>query len=406
MKTHSQIMKRKIDLKFVFILTMALVVNKTYSQDKTLNKFGKGIQITAADSSFSMKFSARIQSLFVAEVLMTDSVDWKDLSTSMMIRRARLKFDGFAYSPKVQYKIELGLSNRDIGSPVPQGSNASNVVFDAYVEWNFYKNFSILVGQTKLPGNRERVISSQAMQLVDRSLLNARYNIDRDMGMHLKHHFKIGTFAVQEVFAITQGEGRNITGGNIGGYDYTGRVELYPFGAFKSKGDYVGSDISREEKPKLALGFTFDNNDRAAKQNGQLGAFMAEQRTLKTIFADMMFKYKGFSVMGEYCNKQSVRTPVVSYDATGNPSKSFYTGTGMNFQMGMLMKKNWEIAARYTMVTPEEVTGFEAETQYTLGFSRYVVGHNLKFQTDISYLEVENVNDPELMFRMQVELAF
>ena len=30
-------------------------------------------------------------------------------------RRARLKFSGFAYSPKLKYKLELGLSNRDIG---------------------------------------------------------------------------------------------------------------------------------------------------------------------------------------------------------------------------------------------------------------------------------------------------
>ena len=38
----------------------------------------------------------------------------ENANTSAFIRRARLKFDGFALSPKLKYKLELGLSNRDI----------------------------------------------------------------------------------------------------------------------------------------------------------------------------------------------------------------------------------------------------------------------------------------------------
>ena len=37
-------------------------------------------------------------------------------------------------------------------------------ILDAYLKWNFYKNFEIWAGQTKLRGNRERVISSQNLQ--------------------------------------------------------------------------------------------------------------------------------------------------------------------------------------------------------------------------------------------------
>ena len=38
--------------------------------------------------------------------------------------------------------------------------------------WHFAKNWELWAGQTKLPGNVERVISSGDLQLVDRSLLN------------------------------------------------------------------------------------------------------------------------------------------------------------------------------------------------------------------------------------------
>ncbi len=35
---------------------------------------------------------------------------------------------------------------------------------------------------------------------------------------------------MREIFSIAQGEGRNITSGNIGGHQYTGRLEFLPLG--------------------------------------------------------------------------------------------------------------------------------------------------------------------------------
>ena len=151
----------------------------------------------------------------------------------MLIRRSRLKFDGFAFSPKLKYKVELGLSNRDQSGASQFTSNAPRYILDAVLKWNFAKNFVLWFGQTKLPGNRERVISSANMQQVDRSLLNSRFNIDRDIGFQLRHKFNLtDTFLVKEILSIAQGEGRNITTGNLGGYQYTTRVELFPFGDF------------------------------------------------------------------------------------------------------------------------------------------------------------------------------
>jgi phosphate-selective porin OprO/OprP len=104
------------------------------------------------------------------------------------------------------------------------------------------------------------------LQQVDRSLLKSRFTIDRDIGVQLRHHFNLtDTFLVKEIFSIAQGERRNITTGNIGGYQYTTRVELFPFGNFTSKGDYKGSDLRFEPNPKLSLGFAYDFNHKASK---------------------------------------------------------------------------------------------------------------------------------------------
>jgi phosphate-selective porin OprO and OprP len=367
---------------------------------------GKGLnelKFTAADSSFSVAFGARIQSLYSG----TYSYAENEYADEMQIRRARLKFEGFAFKPELEYKIELALSNSDTGgNPDPQrNNNTANIVLDAVGKWNFARNFSLWFGQTKLPGNRERVISSQDLQFVDRSLLNARFNIDRDLGFQLHHEFEAGSMLIREVASVSMGEGRNVTVANQGGYDFTGRLEVLPFGAFKDEGDYSGSSLEREPTPKLAIGVSFDYNQGASREGGQLGDYLEQRRDLKTLFADAMFKYRGWSVMGEYANKRSERSPVVLRSAGGEVEQAFFTGRGLNLQAGYVFPTNFEIAARYTTIRPEAATERESNRQYTLGFSKYFMGHKVKVQTDFSFLEANSKHD-NLMYRFQLELGF
>jgi len=390
-------------------LGLLLTLTSVTAQNISNGTFGKGIKIIAKDSSFSMKFSVRFQTLMVAQTQFVDNLQLDDVSTNMLIRRSRLKFNGFVFSPKWEYKMEFGLSNRDIGGAIPQTNNANRIILDAVVKWHFAKNTSLWFGQTKLPGNRERVISSQQLQFVDRSLLNSRFNIDRDAGVQLRHHFTAGNMVIREIGSISSGEGRNITTTNTGGYDYTARVEFLPMGKFAGKGDYSASDLKREEKPKLAIGITYDFNDGASRQRGQLGSYFdgpTPQRDLESFMADFMFKWNGFSMMGEFVDKQTdTGSPIVLGD-TGQVIGSFFTGQGLNLQAGYLFKNNLEVSGRYTSIMPNSKTGRNDQTQYTLGVSRYIVGHALKVQSDFSYLEEENVDDPTLMFRLQVEVAF
>ena len=73
--------------------------------------------------------------------------------------------------------------------------------------------------------------------------------------------------------------------------------------------------------------------------------------------------------------------------------------------MGYLLKNKWEIAGRFTQVNPERITLNNDIKQYTFGFSRYVVGHNLKVQVDISLTE-EASKKNKMMFRLQTEFNF
>jgi len=369
--------------------------------------FGNGIlNLAGKDSSWTMKVATRMQLL--------TTVDWEKKTpneSDFLIRRARLKFDGFAYSPKLKYKIELGLSNRDLAGASSQTQNAPLLILDAMVNWNFSGNFELWFGQTKLPGNRERVISSGNMQLVDRSLLNSRFNIDRDLGVQLRHHFILSNdFVVREIFAVSQGEGRNISRKNLGGHQYTGRLEFLPFGTFSGSGDYSGSDLKREPKPKLAVGVSYDFNNNAVKDRSNLGSYMTNdvgyfETDISTLFVDAMYKHKGFSFMAEYADRTSDDPFAKNSDGTltGDMVK---VGKAINLQTGYLFTNNFELSGRYTNVKfDDKIFGDNGEKEYTVGVSKYLSGHKLKVQSDISYRDVVDDNS-HIIYRLQFDIHF
>lgn len=388
---------------------MLLVAVTANSQKNSDTKFGKGmINHVAQDSSWSVKFAPRVQMLSSTN-WNYDGNDFGKGNTSFLIRRARFKFNGYAYTPKLKYKIELGLSNRDLAG----GNNlytkyTPRLILDAVVKWNFHKNFVLWAGQTKLPGNRERVISSANLQLVDRSLLNANFTIDRDIGLQLRHHFNLtDKFVVREIISVAQGEGRNVTYGNLGGHQFTGRLEFLPFGTFKSKGDYLGSSLERESSVKLNFAVGLDHNNNAVKTRSNQGEYMVtdngfHETDINTVFIDAILKYKGFSFMAEYADR-TAEDPIVK-----NPNDDteilwqVREGSGYNIQSGYLFPKNWELTGRYSHV---DVVDKDLTNQYTLGFSKYFAGHKLKIQSDLSYLDLDFLGD-NLMYRLQFEIHF
>ncbi|WP_236002859.1 porin [Luteirhabdus pelagi] len=398
-------------LRKMLFATALLLAVCSYSQDTTNTSFGKGmLNLIAKDSSWSVKFAPRIQ--------MRSNTSWDHDGNqygspehNVLIRRARLKFSGFAYSPTLKYKIELGLSNRDLSGSNPFNRNTPRFILDAVIMWNFYENFELWAGQTKLPGNVERVVSSGNLQLIDRSLLNSRYNIDRDVGIQLRHHFNLTEdIVIREKFAISQGEGRNITEGNQGGLQFTGRLEVLPFGIFAKKGDYSQVDLVREDRPKWMLGITYDYNDDAVKTRSNLGDYMfledgsLYQTGIATLFVDTMFKYQGFSFMGEYANRTAENPIAVEEDGTPT-GDVVLTGNALNLQAGYLFKNNYEVAGRYTHSEYDMETGRLPEDQYTLGLSKYIVGHKLKVQSDISYGTRDGAAD-NILFRIGFDLHF
>lgn len=342
------------------------------------------------DSSMYVQFRFRIQPNYTG--LYTTAQQGVDASylERWSIRRSRLKLDGWVFSPKVVYKFEYDLTG--------------NYIRDAAIKWNFAGKFRLWFGQAKLPGNIQRVTSSQNMQLVDRSLMNNQFNIDRDVGIQLHHSFNVMDVRFNWAACYSQGDGIIYEGPSTGG-DITGRIEMLPLGSFTKKGHQYEADLAREEHLKLLIGATYDLNMHAFQDRGQWGKILSEERDLESYFVDVTAKYRGAFLLLEYSTKQALDGPAAIVDSSGNITGSFITGNGVNIQGGYLLKSNWELAGRYSTFEAAADGGLASRTETTLGISRYVVGHSLKIQWDVSLLTEVGAAD-DYRGRLQMELAF
>lgn len=359
--------------------------------------YGKGLGITSPDSLFSMNIRFRIQNRFAFQ---TESED--DLAISKVearVRRLRLRFDGFVYNPRLTYLIQLSFTRGDMDY---ESLGFPNIIRDAYVQYAVTKNFAVGIGQTKLPGNRQRINSSGDLQFADRSIVNSTFNIDRDFGIQFNYKAK---FAVVRG-ALSSGEGRNITNSDYG-MAYTGRVDLLPFGHFTNGGDYFEGDLAREPKPKVSLGLAFSHNENTPRSGGQLGGMLGAPTDIQTEIIDFLFKHNGWAFSSEYI-KRIAPTPV-SLDDDGNQTY-VYVGSGQNFQGSYNFKSNWEIAARYSVVTPgEEIEGIEEKKEhYTLGVNKYFKGHRVKIQNNLTLERIHvgpSMLDQSWIFCFQIEVG-
>jgi hypothetical protein len=358
--------------------------------------YGKGLGITPPDSSFSLNIRFRIQNRAAFETAST--TDLAITEVEARVRRLRLRLEGFAYSPKLTYMIQLSFSRGDMDY---ESLLFPNIIRDAYVQYAFSKHFSMGIGQTKLPGNRQRVNSSGDLQFADRSIVNSTFNIDRDFGVQFVYRKNL----LVAKGAISSGEGRNITVSDYG-LAYTGRLEFLPFGPFTNGGDYFEGDLAREKRPKISFGVAFSHNENAARTAGQLGSMLYKGVDINTQIIDFLYKHNGWSFASEYIIRDSP-SPITTNSTGGQ--RYVLTGTGQNYQSGYVFKSNYEIVGRYSVVQPnKKMEGLEAQKEnFTIGLNKYLKGHRVKVQNDLTLERVHaaTATTQSWIYRFQVELG-
>ena len=339
--------------------------------------------MTSADSLFQLNIRFRMQN----RVTYFDYED-KDAEYEAQIRRLRLRLDGYVGNPKFQYALQLSFAPGDVGE-IEEGKNL-NIIRDAIVSYNPNKHWSFIFGQTKLPGNRQRVNSSGSLQLTDRSINNANFNIDRDFGFQVNYfQQKKDQFSYNIKTAATSGNGRNWNGkdNNVA---LTGKLELLPFGTFKKGGDYFEGDIQHEEKPKLMVSGVLHKNLDAMAARGQQGSALYEARNLQSVFIDAIAKYRGWAGMVAYMNRTTNNPLTYGLDEDGSNLMSYvFAGEGMDYQLSYTFPaSHYEIIGRFSNQNVDDAIyrlNVPHQKQYSFGVTKYIWEHAFKVQAEITY---------------------
>ena len=250
---------------------------------------------------------------------------------------------------------------------------------------------------------------------------------------------------------MTNGDGKNVYSRDRGGLKIGGRLDYLPFGLFTNMGQFRQIDVMREQVPKLVVGLHYSKNNGMSSRRGRYSGRIIylnanDQESLPDYTkygVDFLFKYKGFSALGEYI-KSSAEVPsdiTQRIRNNGSISESFLVnevqdvdsyvkgrmmlGSAYNIQMGYLFKNGFSVDSRYTHLIADENSFLNNETfynrpnYYTLGFSK-LLGRNYGFKVQASVTHVDgslginhdlDTNTPaifedEIIFRLITTISF
>ena len=411
-------MKKLIAFLFLITVTFSSAQDlKISTKDNDLKltslpyySFGRGVGITSPDSIFQFNIRFRMQ-----DRLSYYDNEGADSFYEAQVRRLRLRFDGYVGSPKFLYVIQLSFGAGDVG-PEKVGENL-NVIRDAVVYYRPNNHWQYGFGVTKLPGTRQAVNSSGAIQLTDRSINNTKFNIDRDFGFHFANLNEYeNKFSYNFKGAVTLGEGRNWTTNNPNstlkdnnGLSYTGKIELMPLGKFKKDGHYFEGDLLREQKPKFMISGVYNYNDKARESQGQMGDLLYETSNLSTVLIDFIGKYNGWAFMSTYMMRDASKA--ITTDVT-NPlsNRAVFVGNGFDNQLSYCFASKYEVIGRFSkqMVDNEVKTFYPNTEQLSFGVNKYIWEHALKLQAEFTTEKQEffdGTNKQNWYVRFQVEIG-
>ncbi len=360
---------------------------------------GKGLVVQSVDEDFKLATGLRAQFLYSLEHVEEDD----ELVQAFSVRRARLSFAGNAFGKNNKFKIQLGFSPRDLGTR--DGAPTTSPLIDAYLDFTHFKPISVRVGQYKVPFNRQRLISSGSLQLVDRSIVNSEFNLDRDIGVDLR------TKEIGDIFryavGVFIGEGRNSFSDNNFGMAYVARVEFLPLGIYK---DHKEADFERG-KPRVSVGMAYAFLDRANTNRGIRGSAPADGGTtdMQVATADISFKAAGFSFLSETIVRDGSRNPGFDVDDMGVliPVEDSRDGWGAMVQGGCLIPGvPFEIAGRYGVIRGDDEGSLSDSNEAGGGLSYYFAQHALKLQADYFRLWGDELSLGDDRVRLQLQAVF
>jgi len=381
--------------------------------------FGEGLKFTT-EKGHKLNLNSYIQP-WIETKIYTENPN--ETLNRFRMRRARVRIDGESPDKKLSYRFQFDLT----GNGEFEEQNGQYLL-DAVVTYKLLKNWDITMGQrATYTDNRELLMLSHSLQLVDRSRVTSAFAAIREFGFFIDGKIRTGqTSFLKPYFVLSNGDGGNVFRSDFGGLKVGGRLDFLPFGLFTNLGQFRQVDVIRELTPKLVVGANFSQNYGMSSRRGRESGAILYLNDLDEVVlpnftkfgVDFLFKYKGFSLLGEFVktlatvpdeiskrvrNDGSIATtfPVGDIDNVEQYVKGrMMLGEGYNVQMGYLFKSGISIDGRYTHLKPDEHSFLNNETfysrpnYYTLGLSKmFDRNYGTKIQGDFTFIQGLNIND-------------
>lgn len=305
---------------------------------------------------------------------------------NMEIRRFRLRFQG-PISPAYEewsYNIQLGFTRAD--QATTDLGEGGNILRDAQAIWRYHPSHRLIFGLRKLPGNRQRVISSGALEFSDRSIVNREFNLDRDVGVFSYQEWGQDTLWRLQI-AASSGLGRGTPARTDQKLAGTVRGEWLPWGAFQEGSDLIEGDLLFHERARLAIGLGTHYNPRAGRLKGTHGTLLtaSQQLQLQHHFVDFLWKWNGWAVSGE----GFLRNGQSNWNEPNLQAQGALLQASYLTRMGLWAFRHAQVIGLQTPMT---------QTEWALGWTYPWHKHAMKFQAEWAQID----HEPWIRFQFEV----
>lgn len=404
---------KKIAIYIALIFFCTVDAQKKKAENTASFELGSGLNFSFEDNNYRFNMGGFLQPSYGYSKI-TDKKGTNELN----VRRAYFSLSGKAVKEKVSFFIQTDFS---LNQPL----------LDAWLAYHPTETISITAGQKRTPlNNKEMNINESQFQFTERSILSTSLtNTGREFGLFADGRFLVGGFGIAPQLAVTSGDGRNSFGSNSrdadrGGLKYGARLDIYPLGFFSKGNEEAIADLLHEPNLKIAAGAAASYNKGVSSQvgegHGDFSLYDSEQKLkypdYRKFYADLLFKYQGLSLLGEYANANATRldgiyTNPAATDLLQPQQISSYLvlGNAYNVQLGYVTLNGWGADLRYSRMSPEfkdfENSVMKDVSAYTLGLTKYIKGNNLKIQAAVSKMEYKGDAD-ELRADLVFQIVF
>jgi phosphate-selective porin OprO/OprP len=261
---------------------------------------------------------------------------------------------------------------------------------------------TLRVGQWKSEFSRERIDSSGKQQLVERSISNYWFTVDRQRGLAASARLAEGTGADTKVWlGLLSGSG---LGGEFesGQMLWLGRVQWNPAGELLP---FSQSDLARRQRAvsSVALAGIVGQTSHTRFSSSGGGNLPGQQQgdyDLHQLLFETAAHYRGMGWQQELHWKRLD-------DTQSGEQRDLMGGYA---QLGSFLDEWWpgvppalEVVGRYALVDPDRDRSSDTQQEWSLGANWFFSGHRNKLTLDYSWLDFEDPVQGESAQRLRLQ---